>query len=341
METAKKKSQGNSLKKSLPGILVSVLIVVILLRFVDFKEVIGSFRNVSLKLLAAIFLLQTVAFIFRGLAWRVILDGRPTVMQSYWTVTEGYLLNLLPLRLGEVGRAVIMGGLIQRSPFYVFSTVILERLVDVVITLIMLVLTVPLVSGAGFSGGTYTILFVLVLAGLAAIFLVVRNQEKFLALLGKVIRPDSKAGKFILPKVASILSGMQILNQPRKFLVWMFWILLAWLCWWLTMIVSMRVFFPQLPLWASFFTQSITALGGAIPSAPAGLGVIEGAFVVALSFLGVGQSEALAFGILNHSMGIITPVFWGIIGFLVQGQKFSEVFSGLQNAELSEEKDTE
>ncbi len=278
-----------------------------------------------------------MAFVFRGLAWRVILNKEPSFMQCYWTITEGYLLNLLPLRLGELGRAVIMGGLIKRSPFFVFSTVLLERLFDVIITLIMLIMTIPLLSGSEFSASTYYILFAVILLGLIAIFFIIRNQEGFIKLLGKIIKPDSKIGKFLFPKVRSLLSGMEILAQPKKFVIWLFWILMTWVCWWVTMIIGMRFFFPQLPIWASFFTQSITALGGAIPSAPAGLGVIEGAFVVALRFFGINQSTALAFGIMIHSMGIITPAIWGIIGFAVQGQKFSEVFKGLQNADLSEE----
>jgi uncharacterized membrane protein YbhN (UPF0104 family) len=67
------------------------------------------------------------------------------------------------------------------------------------------------------------------------------------------------------------------------------------------------------------------------------LGVIEGAFVAALRIFGINQSEALGFGMFNHSMGIITPVIWGLIGFAVQGQSFSQVFSGLRKVNLSEE----
>ena len=128
-------------------------------------------------------------------------------MQSYWTITEGYLLNLLPLRLGELGRAVIMGGLIKRSPFYVFSTVLLERLFDVIITLIMLIMTIPLLSGSEFSASSYYLLFAVILLGLTAMFFIVRNQDSFIHLLGKIIKPESKIGKFLFPKNPVIIGG--------------------------------------------------------------------------------------------------------------------------------------
>ncbi len=328
--------KGSMIKKSLPGILVSLIIIGVLLYFVDFDELLTSFRNVSAILLVEIFLLQTIAFVFRSLAWRVILDGEPSLAQGFWTITEGYLLNLLPLRLGELGRAVIMGGIVRRSPFYVFSTVLLERLFDVIITLIMLISTVPLLSGSSFSVSTYYILFAVILIGLVVVFLITRNQASFLKLLSRILKPDSKIGLFVLPKIQSLLGGMEILSNPRKFYKWLFWIFMTWCCWWLTLIIGMRFFFPQLPIWASFFTQSIGALGGAIPSAPAGLGVVEGAYVFALSLFNINQSRALAFGLLMHAIGILTPMIWGIIGFSIQGQKFSEVFKGLQNTDLSE-----
>ena len=337
----KKTESGNSSwKQMLPGILVSLIIIIILGFVIDLKELAASFKNVSIELILVVFVLQVTAFVCRAFAWKVTLLDLPTWSQCFWTITQGYLLNLLPLRLGEIGRAVIMGGLIDRSPLFVFSTILLERLFDVVITLIMLLMTIPLVSGAAFSSTLYIILTAAIAVGLLFLFFISKNQEAFIRFIEKFIKPESKAGLFLYPKVRSLLKGVAVLSEPKKFLQWLFWILMTWGFWIATMLVCVKVFFPELPLWSSFFVQSVTALGGAIPSAPAGLGVIEGAFVAALSFFGINQSEALGFGMFNHSMGIITPVIWGLIGFAVQGQSFSKVFSGLRKVNLSEEEHT-
>ena len=155
--------------------------------------------------------------------------------------------------------------------------------------------------------------------------------------LEKIIKPESKIGKFILPKVKLLLSGMGILTQPKRFLVWLFWILATWVCWILTLQIAMRDFFPQLPFWAGLFVQGVGALGGAIPSAPAGIGVVEGAYVVSLGFFGIDQSKALAFGLVMHAIAIITPVIWGLIGFSVQGLKLGEVFTSTMDKDLTSE----
>jgi hypothetical protein len=144
-----------------------------------------------------VFALQSVAFIFRAFAWRVTLEGIPTWAQCFWTVTEGYLLNLLPLRLREIGRAVIMGGVIHRSPFFVFSTVLLERLFDVIITLIMLLATIPLFLVPIFHR-IYIIFDFDILIGLVLLFLIAKNQDNFVKRLGKIIKSNQNSAGFYI-----------------------------------------------------------------------------------------------------------------------------------------------
>lgn len=321
----------------LPGIICSAVIIGVLIYFVDWNVLTDALKNCSPRLFLILFAVQTVSFFCRGMAWRVILDNAPSVLNSFFTITEGYLLNLLPLRLGEIGRSVIMGGLIGKSPFYVFTTVILERIFDVLITLIFLVITIPMLSAASFSGTIYYVLFALILVGIAFMFWVARHQDTFMKFLEKIIKPESKIGKFILPKVKLLLSGMGILTQPKRFLIWLFWILATWVCWIMTLQIAMHDFFPQLPFWAGLFVQGVGALGGAIPSAPAGIGVVEGAYVVSLGFFGIDQSKALAFGLVMHAIAIITPVIWGLIGFSVQGLKLGEVFASTMDKDLTSE----
>ena len=330
-----KQKKTNIWKKMLPGLICSAVIIGVLIYFIDWNVLTEALKNCSVKLFLILFALQSLSFFCRGMAWRVILDNAPSRLNSFFTITEGYLLNLLPLRLGEIGRSVIMGGLIGKSPFYVFTTVILERIFDVLITLIFLVITIPMLSAASFSGTIYYILFAVILAGIAFMFWIAAHQEQFMRFVEKIIKPESKIGKFVLPKLRFLLSGMGILTQPKRFAVWLFWILATWVCWIATLQVGMKEFFPQLPFWAGLFTQGIGALGGAIPSAPAGLGVVEGAYVVALGFFGIDQSSALAFGLVMHAVAIVTPIFWGLIGFSVQGLKLTEVFTSTMDKDLT------
>ena len=69
--TGEKKT--NPWKQMLPGILVSLIIIVILVYSVDFQDLVSSFKNVSIELIVIVFGLQSAAFIFRALAWKITL----------------------------------------------------------------------------------------------------------------------------------------------------------------------------------------------------------------------------------------------------------------------------
>ena len=67
------------------------------------------------------------------------------------------------------------------------------------------------------------------------------------------------------------------------------------------------------------------ALGVALPSAPAGLGLWEAATVAALTMAAVPAEMALAFAILSHLASFISLAALGIAGLVFEGQSFGEL----------------
>ena len=333
------KKERSVLWETAPGIVISVVLVGFLVWIVDWESLVRASAAVPPSLAAALFALQTIAFMLRAAAWRIALDMRPSWAQCFWTISEGYLLNLMPLRLGEVGRAVIMGGLIGRNPVSVFSTIVLERLFDLLVTAVFLIVSVPLVSGAAISPVFYLVLVGLIAGGLVLLFALLRNQARFFAWLGRFLKPESKVGRALTGILRSVFRGLEVLAEPRKFFAWLFWILATWVFWFGSMYAALMGFFPELPVWSTFFIQGFSAFGGAIPSAPAGIGVIEGATVFALGLFDIETSPALAFALFNHSIAILTPIVLGLIGFIVQGQRFSLIFRRLRETRLSGEEE--
>ena len=86
----------------LPGIICSAVIIAVLIYFIDWSVLRDALKNCSIGLFLTLFAVQTISFFCRGMAWRVILENAPSRMNAFFTITEGYLLNLLPLRLGEI-----------------------------------------------------------------------------------------------------------------------------------------------------------------------------------------------------------------------------------------------
>jgi uncharacterized protein (TIRG00374 family) len=75
--------------------------------------------------------------------------------------------------------------------------------------------------------------------------------------------------------------------------------------------------------------MSAAALGAAVPSAPAGLGVFEGFTVGALSLVGVDPAKGLAFAILAHLISFTFSNIMGVIGLIREGESISSLYQRL------------
>jgi hypothetical protein len=79
------------------------------------------------------------------------------------------------------------------------------------------------------------------------------------------------------------------------------------------------------------FVIGIVSFGAALPSAPAALGVFEGAIVGALVLLGVPAATALAYAILLHFFHIIISGIFGFYGFAKDGESLLGMYGKLAN----------
>ena len=58
---------------------------------------------------------------------------------------------LLPFRLGEIGRALILSFKASLRFMFVFSTILIERAIDVAISAGLILVTLPFVVGASWA----------------------------------------------------------------------------------------------------------------------------------------------------------------------------------------------
>ena len=105
-------------------------------------EIIDSLRHVHLGYLA-IGALGIVAFLFlRAVRWRFMLDSGPPFSQVFHIQNIGYMLTqLLPFRLGDVARAILIGNVPPITIAQGISTMVVERLLDMLLIVVLLPFT--------------------------------------------------------------------------------------------------------------------------------------------------------------------------------------------------------
>lgn len=318
-------------KRWLPGVGISAVVIFLLFRAVNGQELLAAFRQVNpLHIVLAGGL--TLAFLWlRGVAARVLLQGQAGVMQAFWAINEGYLINnLLPLRAGELARAIFLGKSSGLGTFHVLSTIIIERAFDIAIAAGLLLSTLPLALGVEWAKPVAYTMLGLVAAGLLALYLAARNRDKVLAGLARWGGRWNFTRRYVVPQLDALLNGLQALTQPRRFALALFLVLGTWF----TSIVQYYVvtlsFVPNAPLWWGAFLVAMLGLGIAVPAAPGALGVFEAALVGALVLLGIPASQALAYAVIMHALQYAITGVLGGIGLMNEKLSISALMAQLR-----------
>lgn len=310
----------------LPGFIVSAIALAIVFYFADIQELLQALRLADYRLVAAGALVSLIWLLVRGLAWRTLLQGKATFRAVFYTLNEGYLLNnILPFRLGEVGRAFLLGRKTTMGFWQVLSSILIERSLDLALAAGLLLSTIPFVVGADWAVPGALVSASIVLLGLVFLYMVARNRswaEARYRSLGSRWPVFQKIGG---GRVPSFLEGLSVLTEGGYFLKAVALLILDWLIAVFQYYLVLRAFFPNAELLWAAFALGVGAVGIAAPSSPGAVGVLEAALVGALSLFGLDPSVALAFAITVH---IIQIMLTGILGSYALS-KDGETLAGL------------
>ncbi|HEX2978698.1 MAG TPA: lysylphosphatidylglycerol synthase transmembrane domain-containing protein, partial [Anaerolineaceae bacterium] len=293
-------------------------------------DLMAAFTAFSPVYIALAALLTVIFLVVRGMASRTLLENKVTFRQAFLTINVGYLLNnIFPLRAGELGRAVLLGQSSGLGPMHVLSTIVIERAFDLAIAAGMLLSTLPLALGMTWARPVAVLTLLLVIAMLAALFMMARYQSKVHDWAGWLGRRIPLVERLVIPQLDALLRGLSVLVKPRMFLLSFGWIALSWVVAVAEYYVMIYALNPRAPLWWGAFVDSVLALGIAVPSAPGALGVFEAAMVGALSLLGFSASIGLAYAVILHfTQWVITAIF-GIYGLMREGRSLSSFVSDI------------
>jgi len=319
-------------KRLLPGLAISLISLAVVFYLAEPLRLADALRLADFRLVLAAVGLSLSWSAMRALVWRTLLQNQAGYVDVFFTVNEGYLLNnILPFRLGELGRALLLSKKTELSFWEVFPTIIIERVLDLAMAAGLLLSTLPFVVGAAWAGQAAMIAGLIVLAGLALLYILARRRdwalEKF-NLLGARWPVLIRLGK---NRLESFLDGLSILTDASFFFRSVILVLFNWLIAILQYYVLMLAFFPQAHFLAAAFSLAIVALGIAAPSSPGAVGVLELSLVGALSVFGYDRTVALAFALTVHLMGYLLTGILGTIGLAQDGESLMGLYLQLRS----------
>jgi glycosyltransferase 2 family protein len=311
---------------TLAGLVISAAALYLVVQTIDLGEAVGIVTRAAPLPLVGIVGVVAVQVALRSFRWSLLLpirpEGRPIPARRLAPpLLVGYLGNtVLPARLGEAMRAVIVA---RREPVGVteaVGSVLVERFIDVV-ALAAVAFGAALLVGApdwatrllGVAAGVGIIgLVILLTTGLGPVIrladrLGLAGRER---LRGVVVRfADTVGGPSRRPVLAAA-AGISLVS----------WLVDAGAFWLAAQAVGVELSYA-----AAILVAGVTVLGTAIPSAPGYVGTFELAAAGIAGALGVPPTPALAMAVVAHLATSIPYAAGGAVSLALMGASLGEV----------------
>lgn len=264
----------------------------------------------------------------RASRWRILLRGRVGLVDAFSLINIGYLIsNVLPFRLGDPARAVAVSfdGKVKLST--ALSTVVVERVLDMLTVVLLLAVTVPFVDEAdwtrqaGLLGGGVGLIVIV-----ALVWLALRPELGRRVLRWGLGRLPSIENDRWLEWFDGLVEGLEALRSPRQAAGLIAWSITTWVLTVGHYLAILGAFIEQPKVVEASFLTAATGLGMALPSAPGAMGVFHSVARYALQLpFGVAAETAVVVAFAAHTFQYVIMCMLGLVGLLQQNVSFAQL----------------
>lgn len=305
------------------GVGISGLFLYLALNQVDIAHVWHIILGINVWYLLASIVIVLVTVFIRALRWKIVLD--PLKKVNYFSVLVnlfiGYMLNnILPLRVGEVGRCVLLAQEERMSKSAVLASAVIERSFDLaglVLYMPFLLLMVNLPQGLSTKMEILGGLLFLIIIGLFFLFL---KREVVLRIIKRSLKYlPAKIREWIAAQMGLFFVGLSPLADWKRLGSLLILSSLGWFGVIYAFFLRFKAFNLDLPFNTAIFCVMAVNFSAVLPSSPGQIGVVHYAYVFALSFFGIKREVAVAFGIISHTLSYLLTTLPGLIFVAAKG----------------------
>ena len=323
-----------SKRKTILGLVISALFLVLIFYNIDFKELVATFKQFEMKNLTAIIAMYAFSLLVRAFRWMFLLESDKKYslyrLGSTWVI--GNLMNaFLPARAGDIWRSYELGSVTQESKMKLFGSVMLERIFDGLSVCVILYFCVMTFANLSWIRRMADLSMILFGGSFVGFYLIVKF-DKIAEICRLLVNLAQKMPVFVREKavgfvenlcsyIQRFVSGFGALKSTyytaqAVLMSFAIWILECLITYWVITSFGMNCKFS-----AAMFVICFVALGAMIPSSSIFVGPYQYAYILALGIYFVPKSEALAVAFVHQSilMGallVFSGVFW-LINFVL------------------------
>jgi uncharacterized protein (TIRG00374 family) len=320
------------------GLAVSLVGLWLALRTVEFDKLAGALSGANYWWLipALVFHFSTIGT--RSERWRVLLGtDKVDFITAFLVMNLGYfIMNVLPLgRVGDAARAVIVDQRCHVGLPRALSTVIVERVLDVLAVTLGLVLVIPFMQMPPEAAQWVRVFGALGLLAILGIVVLITQgalaERILIVVLARLLRFSPEKW---LARWRNLMGGFDALGSAHGALVVCGWTLATWATGVGVFWAVMRAFFPGTSPVVATFLLSVESFAMAAPAAPGNWGVYE---LVAIKGLvipfGFPEQQAIGYALVLHFLEFIALNFVGVIALMRYSLSLGDITAKAESVE--------
>jgi len=285
------------------GFGLSAVLLWLVLRKIDVARMIQAVLAINGRYFTISLCFYLLTIYFRSVRWRYLLEADPPIpVPALFSATSIGLManNILPVRMGDIVRAYLIGRQAKVSGVTAFATLAVERIVDALCLLSILGFYLRAIHGqqmqqVGPRMAALGAAFVLLLAsGIGVLYLAsIRHRwvENLISRLLETRFPG--ASHKVLGLFSKAVAGFSALRDWRQLLRVLFFTLCLWFAGAASYFYLMRSFAFPLGFGSALLVLVFVTFGVAFPSAPGFAGTFHAFCILGLSVVGI-QNPSLA-----------------------------------------------
>jgi glycosyltransferase 2 family protein len=254
--------------------------------------------------------------------WRWQLLYRPVDRLPFWRTLQAIFVGLfanevLPLRVGELIRCYLVAHWNDQRISVVFASAAIERLIDGFWMILSFVVVAQQLKGIP-GWLTYTVrgLELVVVAGIVLLAYVMLHKSHAHAMVR-----ESRWATVLRHVVEGLHTMGNWRTLARVMPVSFLYLVLQVLSYW----ALMKAFQLDLSAWDAVAVLAIVRLGTVVPNAPANIGLINAACLIALKVFGVERNDAGDFSIVLFLALTLPLLVTGAIATALTGLNIGEI----------------
>lgn len=319
----------------LVGLLVGVAsLAAVFIFYADPAEIMASLRTAHYGYLLLSTLGILAFLLIRAVRWRFMLSNAIPYPPVLHTQNIGYMLTqLLPFRLGDVARAILIGNVPPVTVPWGLSTMVVERLLDMLFIVVLLPFTLSGITILPEWMRSFALVSgFMALGGIVVLIIAANQRERALRLADAVLLrlPFLNRAAWVR-RIDELLAGLNSLTSLRDGAILLALSVLVWLpiiaAYYTTMLaVNLE------PTWImAAFVVCAAAFSVAVPSTPGQIGPFHFAVITALQLYGQPAAESASFAFLYHFLNTIVLIAVGVLGIAKMGVTFQHVVNSAQS----------